>query len=353
MQEIDNTGDPGAAGVMFTTGTIEANFPLSAAGGVAGPNLPGFPPVPSPQNAENCGAPFRAVRGCGCGLSIVRDHCDRKTCSNPSCSDRNRKRRGMDIGARMEHCLEVNHQRRIMEEAAQATLEKRLCRPVKPPGLIYTVLTVPPRLRLDMADPKRWRKVLQRLMAYLKEYHGLEYAVERTDPCGEDGTTWHPHANLLWIKKNGKSWVEEAEVQAIKDRWKRILGEHPENPINVYFQYAPSSKPRRRKHLYSYLGRTWPSWEAELRYHLRIKWFGKAPKRPDRVKDYHCKKCGLEIAKVKCGTLEAARDLLARGYESLLAEQHERMAALRRSRRCKGIEVDLTEAIRRGIVTLA
>ena len=301
----------GAAPLILTTGTIEANFASWHVDPYRKPDRQLYlaweeSSYPGPETAENCGAPFRAVRGCGCRMEVIRDHCDRKTCEHNYCCDKNRARRARDIEDRME-----------------AGRRQR--------ALIYTVLTVPPRLRGKAVKKDFWKKAIGRLAAYLRKYLDMEYACERSDPAGEDRVKWHPHVNLLWVRRDGKGYISPEALEALKTRWKRILGEHPENPVSVWTAFAKDADKKRRRHWYSYMGRTWPEWEGNFKYHCRIKWLGKPAKKPVREKEHTCPKCGLEVAIMRTGTQEAAAQLAARGYQNLLAEMHERISALRRS----------------------
>ncbi|HET6373272.1 MAG TPA: hypothetical protein VFG76_08190, partial [Candidatus Polarisedimenticolia bacterium] len=132
---------------------------------------------PSPTPAEDCGAPFRGVKGCGCRVDVVRDHCDRLQCAHPYCERVNRDRRGRDI----------------FDRIAAARAGRRV---------VYIVPTVPPSLRARAAEPGRWQRWTARMMRYLKKNLRMQYACERSDPAGEDGVRWHPHMNILMIQRN-------------------------------------------------------------------------------------------------------------------------------------------------------
>jgi len=274
---------------------------------------------------------------------VIRDHCDDKNCEHLFCVDQNRQRRRMDI--------------RDKFEAGRAGRD-----------VIYSVFTVPPRRRLAAAErvtlrprkkpdgslePRvvwRWQLWLAELLEGLKFWFGLEYAVERSDPTGKDGEAWHPHLNLLWVTEDGSGYIAHDKLEALKAEWKSIVGEHPENPINVYCQYASEEMPHKRDKWYSYMGRTWPGWEVDFPYHLRVKWLGHPAKRPDREHDATCPKCGLLRILFRVGNLAEAMALAARGYAALEGEHDAKLAAFRRSRRTEGIETDVTELVRSGRV---
>lgn len=262
---------------------------------------------PRPAEAESCGAPYRGVKGCGCGVKVVRDHCDNLACSHPYCEQTNRDRRGRDVFDRIQLA--------------------RRGRPV-----IYTIFTVPPAQREAAAIEKNWRRWLRNLLAFLKKDYDLEYAAERSDPCGEDGERWHPHVNLLWVRKSGKGWIEDAELDAIKARWKKIIGVRPEDPIDVRTAY--SRKERKIAFWCRYLGRPWSRWAKGQKYLLRVKWFGRPPK-VEKEPAGPCPRCGRDVICLKLGSQQAAEDLAALGYERLLEEYEDRKAHFRRMRPAK------------------
>lgn len=278
---------------------------------------------PTRAQALNCGSPFRAVRGCGCGVSVVRDHCDVKECEHNYCGDVLRKKRA-----------------RLIEDKFEAGLHGR--------SVIYTVFTVPPSRRLAAAEtvtlrPRRkkdgsleprqvprWKLWLDELVDGLKGALCLEYACERSDPAGEDRDRWHPHINLLWVREDGDGFITEEQLEALKSEWKRIVGVREEDPISIYTSYAKPKDEARRRHWYSYMGRIWPGWEEQFPYLCRIKWLGKPAKRPEREPDPCCPKCEQEVIVIATGSPEAAELLAARGYEALQQEWRAVVAFRRR-----------------------
>ncbi len=325
-EEAPQPSSPAArpAEVISTLGTIEDIFPALEAEWHRDSYLPSEEfSYPQRGPRGNCGAPFRAVRGCGCSVAAVRDHCDDKNCEHNYCADKNRRRRARDIEDKFEEGL------------------RGRC-------MIMSIFTVPPALRQAAGEKVRlrartkkdgtivpqeawrWQLWLDELIEGMKGAFCLEYAVERSDPAGEDRDKWHPHINLMWVKEDGGGFIEEEQLEALKSEWKRIIGEKEENPISVYTAYARPQDVNRRRHWYSYQGRTWPGWEEVFPYHCRVKWFGHPAKRPERELETHCPKCELEILVMKCGTEEAAAALAAKGYDNLKLEHDERLKALRR-----------------------
>lgn len=353
------------AALISTIGTIQdiGSFPPSG-----DPYLPGCASewvAVLPGTADNCGAPHRAVKACGCESKAVRDHCDKKSCEHNYCVDRNRKRRAADIEDRMEHSrrgraliytvFTVPPSRR--EAAAErVTLKARKEKPnaakAEAVRLILAGQSTPTieaarlgikensvkRLVKKARDGKdgpaqvwRWQLWMAELVQYLKDELGFDYGCERSDPAGgEHPDRWHPHVNMLWIRKNGHGYLSPEELGLLKARWKEIVGEDPERPISIWTAFAQDANAARRAHWYSYQGRTWPAWEEKFPYHCRIKWLGKPEKAPERETDPCCPKCQMEIACVRTGSPEAAAELAARGYAFVLATSRERIAELKR-----------------------
>jgi hypothetical protein len=289
--------------VILNTGQIEA-----ISGNQDGPfHLDGYLYDPSayswprPRAASACGAPFLAVRGCGCGVKRVRQHCDKRGCSEEYCRGKIRSRRARKIKRRLD----------------AGRTDGR--------AVLYTVLTVPPSRRGAAADKKTWKAWLDRIIRFMKKELALDYAVERTDPCGEDGEKWHPHINLLWVRRNGfRGFLRPEQLAALKGKWAAIVygaKEAAGKPISVYHAY--STDEARILHWCSYMGRTWSRWEEEFPYHLRIKWLGKAPRTPAKEKDGPCQKCGKEVCRMQFGSEQAASDAQGWTYERLLDEAEE------------------------------
>jgi hypothetical protein len=191
--------------------------------------------------------------------------------------------------------------------------------------VIYSVFTVPPERRGAASDRKTWKKWLDRLLRYMKKELGFDYGVERTDPCGDDGETWHPHVNLLWIRRQGfRGFIPPAELKALKTKWASIVygtKDVSRKPISVYTAFTTDEA--RILHWCSYMGRTWSRWEEDFKYHLRIKWLGRAPKTPKETNDGCCPRCGKEIQRMQFGAEAAALEAGSWSYERLREEVEE------------------------------
>lgn len=286
---------------------------------------------PKPAPARNCGAPSRGVKACGCGVQIIRDHCDNLDCSNPYCEGVNRTRRAMDAFD-------------ILESGRRGR------------RAIYFVGTLPPGIRDRYAKQPAWQKLLRRWIDRLKKDFNFDYGAERSDPCGDDMVTWHPHINLLWVRKDGAGWIPEDEISRA---WKETLysqdlreirratnaGElsleeslgkllaFEAQPIDIHLEY--SSDRAKINFWCDYLGRPWPRWARAHKYMLRVKWFGNRPKKLLLEKNHDCPVCGWKICTLQLGTEDAARQMAAMGYARIRDECDERLAVFARSKPAK------------------
>ncbi len=222
--------------------------------------------------------------------------------------------------------------------------------------VIYFIGTVPPEIRGRLADEGNWRRLIRRLMDRLKKDFSFDYGVERSDPAGKDGETWHPHVNLLFVRKDRAGWIDEAEVRRM---WKELLYapelkeirratnakeisleeglgrllEYEAQPVDIHLEY---SKDEAKINFWcDYLGRPWPRWAAEHKYMLRVKWFGNRPTRPERDKTNECPRCGLKVYTLQLGSEQAAQEMAAMGYERIRDECEDRRRHFARSRPAK------------------
>lgn len=178
-------------------------------------------------------------------------------------------------------------------------------------AVIYTILTVPPHRREAAADYETWRKWMRSIIRFMKREFGLAFAVMRTDPCGDsDRTLWHPHANILWVQRDGfRPFIDRLKL---RDAWARVVGA---DVVNVWTQY--SARDRQLGHWYWYMGRTFPEWAAAeaTRKHLPPRWYGAFPKKappPDC-----CPDCGQGWVFLDVGLEAEARALAAAGPEAV------------------------------------
>jgi hypothetical protein len=222
--------------------------------------------------------------------------------------------------------------------------------------VIYFIGTLPPALRGRYAAEKEWRKLERRLMDRFKKDFSFDYGVERSDPAGEDGVTWHPHINLLFVRKDRRGWTDEAEVRrawkdllyasdlkeirratnageiGLEESLLRLL-EIEAQPVDIHLEYNAAVK--KIRFWCDYLGRPWPRWAEGHKYMLRVKWFGNRPTRPEREKDYKCPRCGLKVYTLQLGSEDAAQQMATMGYARIRDECEDRTRHFSRSRPAK------------------
>ncbi len=248
--------------VMFTSGQTSTEKQAS----IWPSNLPKPGEV---VRGKGCGDWGVAV--CGCKAKAVPSHCNRLDC--PLCADHLRARRARRILARLD--------------------AGRNGRPV-----VYTVFTVPPEDRERAADVKTWNKWRRKIWKWMKENLLAQFAVERTDPCGDDRVKWHPHLNFLWVQRAGtRAFISPKKLEELKLAWQEIIGAY--RAVNVYTKY--SSEEKQIRHWASYLGRTWPEWRKSVPRHVTMRWLGKYPKIEPVEGDGSCNECGeyVEILRVR------------------------------------------------------
>lgn len=264
-------------------------------------------PVPDPEC--HCTPSMVKVRGCMCGNSRLRSHCNNKKCTDPGCMEHLRMRGALSIRDRIA-----------------AGLMGRC--------LIYLVLTVTPRRRAAAADPKTWRNWTRTLIRWMKKNLDFAWGVERTDPASKCETAnaagdatcdcskcrrWHPHINLLWVRNDGRGFLQPDQLAALKAKWRSIIGEHPENEVVIHTEYARGEDESRIWHLCRYMARAWPRWNEQFKTALRVKWLGSYPTKPKReLKPETCEKCACEVVTVTCDSEVQAEEVAQYTYQQLL-----------------------------------
>jgi hypothetical protein len=149
-------------------------------------------------------------------------------------------------------------------------------------ALCVLVVTLPQSLRALGKNPKAalkaWeRAVVRELTALLAARIGWAdaefYIRAYMHPCGEDGTTWHPHLNLLipawaWISSEGrakrfKPFVDVAMVrEAMARAQAKVFGDG--SGVNCFWKYEQDEP--GKKHQAGYVPRTFPQWA-----HLKLR----------------------------------------------------------------------------------
>jgi len=177
-------------------------------------------------------------------------------------------------------------------------------------ALCYTVPTVPEHRRQAAADWATWARWTKLFLKALQKHFGLVWAWVRTDPAGKCDyankteefclcakcSKWHPHLNILWVRENGRGKLDDDELWLMKSLWAEIVGaDHawdgdylrPIVSVHHSFVLDPATlqgeEAKRAEgklwHLYRYQGRKWPAWQKAAKQYLRIRPFGKFPKK--------------------------------------------------------------------------
>jgi len=216
-----------------------------------------------PVEARPCSVEWRVYR-CGCqGATAVRWGCERVDCRE--CRGSVSKRRAAAAWERFQH---------------------------RPRGsaVVYTVFTVPPRLRARMKIPGNWDELRRRAWAMLKRKFGALYGCEASHPFGEnpkrDG--FHPHLNFLWVPgPQGSPFVDVARLRAA---WASLLDTGL--AVDVYSQY--SREVGKIRHWARYVTRPWCgfSWWCG-----NVKWYGPRAfinRKSDDGETWKCETCKTE-----------------------------------------------------------
>lgn len=174
--------------------------------------------------------------------------------------------------------------------------------------LCYTVLTTPEHLRQAAAHYPTWAKWVKTFLKALEARLGMAWGVLRSDPAGKckeaerlgrycdcsKCSKWHPHVNLLWVRKGGSGELSDYELWLMKSLWAEAIGAahvwdgnrpRPMVVVHHYYKADPSTLKGKEKERaegclwkwYSYQGRKWPAWQKTAKKFLRIRWVGKYP----------------------------------------------------------------------------
>lgn len=232
--------------------------------------------------------PKTVVRVCARKATKIVSQCSRLSCNR--CQNILRARRARAFAARLQRAVDAGK------------------------AIIYLILTVPEHRREAAADPKTWSKWLRAIWAHLKKRHGASYGCQRTDPAGDESPTkWHPHANFLIVKKDGRGWMD---VEEIKEAWGEIVGAQRNlfgrAIIDVRIKYADALDQRLINHWYDYQGRTWAAWRESVPKHLNVRWYGPRKEfKLEKVVDPLCPCCGARPVYIRCKYEIDADELVA------------------------------------------
>ena len=125
----------------------------------------------------------------------------------------------------------------------------------------FIVLTVPLEIRARFAaegGSDEWRAALRAFVTWAKKNLGLKFGYVRTHPCGDRSDIFHPHANLIFVQRDG--FRGKLPVDAIQAEWARILGYAGKVVIHVQFVNASKHLGKLVHHV-RYIERAFPDWE--------------------------------------------------------------------------------------------
>lgn len=250
-------------------------------------------PVPDPQPSCN---PRFVAKVCGCRVQKLPATCNRLCCQG--CQNKLRARRSRAIADKMQPDIDLGA------------------------AVIYLIVTVPEHRREAAADYKTWSKWCRSLWKFLKVDQGALYGVGRMDPAGDEAPTkWHPHLNLLFIRRGGRGWLD---VEKVKEAWAEIIGaEHDlfgRPIIDVRAAYADATNQARINHWFDYQGRTWAAWRKSVPKHLTQRWYGgKAVPKKKKLPEWTCPDCDARFHVIRCKSELEADEYVHLGPDRALA----------------------------------
>jgi len=233
-----------------------------------------FPgPVAERRRPVACHADLVVLR-CGCGKSsrlVWSSGCGRRDC--PRCGPG----KGRSAAKRV---------------AARFLADRR--------NMQYTVFTVPPAVRDRWQGATGYRRLkedLRNLVKALESEFGLEYAYCRIHPTGEDGRSWHPHINLLWVQKWGSvGRFSRRLLSRLREVWADVLGV-PDVVVHTSYRHRRTTHAiAAYLHTIEYVERAFPGWRWQG---LRGRWFRSkrvpSPVELESPPSLFCAVCGSEL----------------------------------------------------------
>lgn len=134
------------------------------------------------------------------------------------------------------------------------------------------VLTCPIDHRQGFSGPdgaRTWGQYLRDMIKLLQVNCGLTWAYCRSHPCGEDGKTFAPHANLLWASTMKGGLLDPALLSSL---WSAALSLSVEVVLHAsYINLSAAIGPMRLEHACSYVERAFPGWSWQGQW---ARWYG-------------------------------------------------------------------------------
>ncbi len=150
-------------------------------------------------------------------------------------------------------------------------------------NVIYTVFTIPPRLRMKFTDTHKLRLLRSKLWQLLEKKFGALFAVEATHPISEKSPeVFHPHLNYLWKQRPGfRSYIN---IENLRKEFAKIL--HYSGEPNCWTHY--SNVIGKIWHWSKYVTRVFSNVSA---WAGPVKWYGDYP-RYKVESNFQCAECG-------------------------------------------------------------
>jgi hypothetical protein len=140
-----------------------------------------------------------------------------------------------------------------------------------------------------------WSDALRQFIADIKVHLGCTWAYCRSHPCGEDGKTFAPHANIIWNSSQKGGRIDPAQIARL---WRAALSSAVDPVLHVsYINLTRHPGPQQLQHACAYIERCFPGWSWLGQW---SRWYGQYPKELDQEKqaeaDHHCAVCGSSFS---------------------------------------------------------
>lgn len=167
------------------------------------------------------------------------------------------------------------------------------------------ILTVPKDRRHLFHRKSQVKAIRKRVnRRILRGVLGMDYGLDSAHPVGEDGTTFHPHHNFLYLAKRKRSpFPTKPQLGEIRKIWADILEieeselETKGNEVTyngavvIYHKYVKWDEIGRRKHMCRYFTRPFVGW-SWWRGNSIVRLGRKLPKK-EKVRPL-CGECGKQ-----------------------------------------------------------
>ena len=252
---------------------------------------------------STCDPAWYSIR-CKCGVNRVKmGSCQKEACT--VCSSRVAARRTKRTASRF-----------VKRGAGQA--------------LCYTTFTVPPDLR-HLCTQAAWKRLRKALMAVLKEKYAFLWGCESSHPTGDDVDVFHPHMNVLWIRRPPAMGTMPAwQLDQLKADWRSIIGNvldvEPPDVATAFHCFKTGRDKQAVAGLVYYVMRAFPGWSHWTG--MRVRWYrakgfdGKPIRLPRADKEpWECPHCHEPFAVRFVGDVDGADSVLTLSRTASLSQR--------------------------------